>query len=151
MNLDEYKRQNLIKEVEPDFKQIYMQAKRAEKDVEAAEKISDSDKTWAYTIAYHAMIRISRALMYSNGYLPTNKNTHKTIIEYVGPVLGKEYSDLVAMFSRMRRERHEFIYESKNGISADRVKMSISNAKKLINEIVKILKKKDPQFRLPEI
>jgi len=37
------------------------------------------------------MIRAGRALMYSKGYLPTTKRSHKTIIEFTKLLLGHEY------------------------------------------------------------
>ena len=148
MNFDEYIKRNLIKKTKPDFKQIRVQLSRAEKDLETAEKVKAIDKTWAYTICYHSMIRASRALMFSFGYLPTNINTHKTLIDFVKKVLGDKYSVLIEKFNRMRRTRHEFIYESKNGISAEQVDNSISDAKLMTAEIEKLIEKNNPQGKL---
>ena len=61
------------------------------------------DLTWSSAIAYHAMIRAGRALMYSKGYLPTAKHSHKTIVEFTRLTLGDEYHSLVGKFNRFAR------------------------------------------------
>ena len=61
------------------------------------------DLTWSFAIAYHAMIRAGRALMYSKGYLPTAKHSHKTIVEFTRLTLGDEYHSLVGKFNRFTR------------------------------------------------
>jgi uncharacterized protein (UPF0332 family) len=117
MGYERYLRDKLIKRQTPDFKQIAYQLKRARKDLTTAESNLAIDLTWAFTIAYHAMIRASRALMYAKGYLPTAKRSHKTIVEFTQLSLGAEYENLVSRFNRMRRQRHDFIYDTKNHIT----------------------------------
>lgn len=110
--------------------------KRAEKDLLTAEATATIDLTWSFAIAYHAMIRAGRALMFSRGYLPTTKNTHKTIIEFTGFVLGDKYQDLMLRFDRMRRKRHDFIYDSQNHTTVSEAKLAIKTAKEFIDKIV---------------
>ena len=150
MNLENYLTQNLVKKVEPDFLQINAQLKRSRKDIVTAEKVANFDKTWAYTICYHSMLRNAQALMYANGFLPTNRNTHKTIIQYVSSVFGKEYADIIGKLGRMRRERHDFIYESKNGISSLQVATAIKYAKTLADGIEDAVNKINPQGTIAE-
>ena len=145
MPYGQFIRDNLAKPVKPDFKQITQQLKRAEKDLKTADAIAGDDLTWAYTIAYHAMLRAGRALMFSHGVLPTTRNTHKTIVEFTKVVLGSKFENLVARFGRMRRERHDFIYDSQNGFTARDVDSAITIARKLICEIVAEVKKLNPQ------
>ena len=83
--------------------------------------------------------------MYVKGYLPTAKRSHKTIIEFMRLILGDEYANLIARFNRMRRRRHDFIYDSVNNITTNEVKSAIRTAKKLIDEINKIIIKEHPQ------
>jgi len=70
MSYEKFLRDKLIKKQSPDFKQIEYQLKRAQKDLKTAESNLPIDLTWAFAIAYHAMMRASKALMYSKGYLP---------------------------------------------------------------------------------
>jgi len=67
MSSERLLKNRLIKKQTPDFKQIEHQLKRAMIDLRAAGSMFSIDLTWAFTIAYHAMIRASRALMYSKG------------------------------------------------------------------------------------
>lgn len=92
-----------------------------------------------------AMIRAGRALMYSKGYLPTTKRAHKTIIEFTRLVLGYEYENLVSRFNRLRRKRHEFIYDSKNHITQSEAKSSLETARRLIDRVVNLVKQENPE------
>lgn len=145
MSYEKFLRDKLIKKQYPDFKQIEYQLKRAQKDLKTAESNLSIDITWAFAIAYHAMIRASKALMYSKGYLPTAKKSHKTILEFTKLIIGKEYENLINRFNRMRRQRHDFIYDSKNHITFHEAKMSIETAGKLIEEIITLIKKESPE------
>jgi len=86
--------------------------------------------------------------MFSKGYLPTVKNSHKTIVEFTRLILGDEYKDITGKFNRMRRRRHGFIYDSKNHITSNEAGSSIEAAEKLIDEIKSIITKDNPQKEL---
>jgi uncharacterized protein (UPF0332 family) len=94
------------------------------------------------------MIRASKALMFSKGYLPTTKQSHKTIVEFTKLTVGKDYGNLVNRFNRMRRQRHDFIYDSQNHITLREAKSSIKTAKELIDEIIILVKKESPEADL---
>jgi len=145
MPYEKFLNDNLIKKEKPDFKQMAHQIKRAQKDLKTAEANLSIDLTWAFAIAYHAMMRASKALMYSRGYLPTAKKSHKTIVELTKLILGREYENLIGHFSRMRRRRHDFIYDSKNHITPHEAKISIETAKKLIDEIIVLVRRENPE------
>jgi uncharacterized protein (UPF0332 family) len=91
------------------------------------------------------MIRAGKALMYSKGYLPTAKNSHKTIVEFTKLILGGGYENIIGQFSRMRRRRHDFIYDSQNHITSHEANLSIETAKKLIDEVAALVKKENPE------
>lgn len=148
MVYEKFLKDNLIKKEKPDFKQVAYQLNRAKKDLMTAEANLTIDLTWSFAIAYHAMMRASKALMYSKGYLPTAKRSHKTIVELTKFILGDEYDVIINRFSRMRRRRHDFIYDSKNHITAHEAKSSIDTAKKLIEEIIALVKKENPETEL---
>lgn len=145
MNYERFLKDRLIKKQTPDFKQIEYQLKRARKDLKTTKSNLSIDLTWSFAIAYHAMLRASKALLYSKGYLPTAKKSHKTIIEFTKLSLGSEYEDLVGRFNRMRRQRHDFIYDTKNHITFHEAELSIATANKLIEEIVVLVIKENPQ------
>jgi uncharacterized protein (UPF0332 family) len=148
MTFERFVHENLAKKQKPDFRQIDAQLKRAYKDLKTASEIASHDLTWAYTISYHAMLRAGRALMYAKGYLPTARNTHKTIVKFTKMILGEKYESTVARFSRMRKERHNFIYDAKNGFTKHDVESALSTAKILVNEIAGFIDKENPQKRM---
>lgn len=145
MNYEQFLKAELIKKQKPDFKQISYQIQRSLKDLKTAEANLKIDLTWSLAIAYHAMIRAGRALMYSKGYLPTTKRAHKTIVEFTKLIPGHEYDSLVSRFNRLRRKRHDFIYHSKNHITHSEAKSSLDTAKGLIDKIVDLIKAEDPE------
>jgi uncharacterized protein (UPF0332 family) len=148
VNYEKFLREKLVKKQNPDFIQIGHQLKRAKKDLKTAESNLSIDPTWAFAIAYHAMIRASKALMFSKGYLPTTKQSHKTIVEFAKLIIGKDYENLVNRFNRMRRQRHDFIYDSRNHITLHEAESSIQTAKQLIEEIIVLVKKVNPEADL---
>jgi uncharacterized protein (UPF0332 family) len=96
------------------------------------------------------MIRASKALMFSRGYLPTTKQSHKTIVAFTKLIIGKDYENLVTRFSRMRKQRHDFIYNPKNHITPNESRSSIKTAKQLIDEIIILVKRENPEIDLFE-
>jgi uncharacterized protein (UPF0332 family) len=118
--------------------------KRARKDLSTAEAVVPIDLTWSFAIAYHAMMRAGKALMFSRGYLPTTKNSHRTIMDFTGLILGDEYQDLILRFNRMRRKRHDFIYDSQNHTTASEAKSAIKTAREFIDRIATLVAQKGP-------
>jgi len=135
MGYEGFLRDNLIKKVARDHDQISRQLRRADKDLRAAEALVPIDRTWSFTIAYHAMIRAGRAFMFSKGFLPTTLSPHKTVVDFARQELGNEYPDLILRFSRMRRKRHDFIYDSENATTEREVREAINAAQDLIRGI----------------
>ena len=135
MNYEQFVKDNLAKKVSPDLAQIKHQLERAVQDLVTAQANLRIDATWALTIAYHAMIRAGRALMYAEGYLPTVNQTHKTIVEFTKIRLGDNFHELVAKFNRLRRRRHHFIYDSENHVNVEEAQSALETARKLIDKI----------------
>ena len=86
--------------------------------------------------------------MYSKGFLPTTKNTHKTIVEFTKYTLGTDFYNLINRFDRLRRQRHNFIYESENNITLSEVNRATELAKELFIKIEEIIIKENPQKNL---
>jgi len=60
-------------------------------------------------------------------------------------VLGSQFKDLIIRFDRMRRKRHEFIYEPNSPIPKQEAKQAISDAEALVRQILLFVRDKDPQ------
>ena len=135
MDLESLLRDHRIKKVTPDHRQISKQLERAAKDLQTASGIFPIDRTWCFTIAYQAMIRAGRAFMFSQGYLPASANSHVTVIDFIRDAFGSQTANLLLRFERMRRKRHDFLYDSINHTTEQEALEAIQTANELIGTI----------------
>ncbi|MFH1563743.1 MAG: HEPN domain-containing protein [Nitrospirota bacterium] len=142
------KKKKLIEEKIPDFKQIQNHLKRAIKDIRTAKATLEIDAEWTYTICYQAMLRAAKALMFVKGYRPKGKDQHKTVIQFAKDFLGEEFKTLIGKFDRMRRKRHDFIYEPDQPISEYEAQKALEDAEKFIKKIIEITQLQNPQIIL---
>jgi uncharacterized protein (UPF0332 family) len=142
MKLNDLESQGLTERVEPNLGNVKKALERAQRDLKTARATLEIDEEWAYTIAYHAMLRAGRALMVFLEYRPKGKDQHKTVGEFCSRVLGEEYRTLINKFHRMRQKRHRFVYEVESKISRTEAKDSIESAKRLTEGILRITKQK---------
>ena len=138
----------LIEKVTTGHKQVASNLRRARKDLITSKATIGIDEEWAYTIAYHAMLRAGRALMFSLGYRPKGKDQHKTVVEFCTAALGESYKTLTTRFNRMRVKRHDFIYEPERPIPRTEAVKSLESAERFVREIAGRVRKSDPQDKL---
>jgi len=119
MKFEELENKGLIRRIKINFKQIYNFLSRSKQDLQTAKLNLSIDEAWSYAIAYHAMLRAGRSLMMSFGFRP--------------------------LFDRMRRKRHDFIYEPNRPIPRQEADQAIADAEELVKQIWHVVKKKDPQ------
>ncbi|MBM4402502.1 MAG: HEPN domain-containing protein [Candidatus Cloacimonetes bacterium] len=141
-------KQNRIKSLRPDFKQINRWLVKAKKDLKTAEENLNIDVSWAFTIAYQAMLLAGRALMFAHGVLPAASGQHRTTIETSREILGADFIRLIEQFDRMRRLRHEFLYGARIETSSIEAKEAIKTASEFLRRIEKIIEKENPQKKL---
>ncbi len=149
MDWNHYLAKGLVKTQRPDRRQIERQLLRADKDLKTLRLVIKRDPEWASTIAYQAMLRLGRALMFSHGYLPADGQQHKTVVEITGKLLGRGHEALVDRFDRMRRSRNVFFYDSFDSDDQAHARASLETAAKLSGAIKASLRKDDPQGDLP--
>ncbi len=142
----EYLEKGLVKEQRPNFGQIEGQIIRAEKDLKTFGLVLHSDPEWACTIAYQAMLRMGRALMFSYGYLPSDGQQHRTVVEITGKLLGEKFHLLVQYFDRMRRNRNVFFYDSLDTNNEAQAKKAFETASELLKVVKNTIQKSNPQF-----
>jgi len=144
-NWGEYLKKGLVKEQRPNFDQIEGQILRAEKDLKTFGLVLSSDPEWACTIAYQAMLRMGRALMFSYGYLPADGQQHRTVVEITGKLLGEKFDLLVGYFDRMRRNRNVFFYDSLDTNNEAQAKKAFETAGELLKVVKDTIRKSNPQ------
>ena len=145
MDFQEYIDKGLLKKQKSNFKQISKQIIRAEKDLHTYNLVINKDPEWASTIAYQAILRTGRALLFAHGYLPADGQQHKTVVEITGKILGEEFSLVVKQFNRLRRKRNLFFYDSEDIGNYTEAKKAFRTARTLLDEIKKEISKLNPQ------
>lgn len=138
-----------LKQQRVDFAQIALFLAGAERKLGAAKKTLTIDEEAAYQLAYEAMLKGSLGFMLSFGVRPRNLlGHHITIIEFAGKRLGKEFRSLISMFNRMRRKRHETIYDVTGLISRHEAEEALKTAEKYLQAIRQEIQKRNPQKKL---
>jgi len=148
MKFEELENKGLIRRIKINFKQIYNFLSRSKQDLQTAKLNLSIDEAWSYAIAYHAMLRAGRSLMMSFGFRPLGKDQHATVVRFTSIVFGNEITGLIHKFDRMRRKRHDFIYEPNRPIPRQEADQAIADAEELVKQIWHVVKKKDPQKNL---
>lgn len=146
MPFEAFLKKGLLKQQRINFKQIEKQIIRAKKDLKTAQTVLNEDPEWGATIAYHAMLRAGRALLFSKGYLPADGAQHRTVVELTHKLLGKDYSLLIQKFEKMRRRRNIFFYESDPFGTSTEAENALKTASQLIHIIEEMIQKENPQF-----
>jgi uncharacterized protein (UPF0332 family) len=118
------------------------------KDLKTARANLKIDEGIAYTVAYLAMLRAGRAFMLLKGFRPSDGYQHKTVVEFMYQVLGKEYRDIIDHFDRMRRKRNIFTYEIDITIPYTEAVNALHSGETFVDLIMELFKKENPQERL---
>jgi uncharacterized protein (UPF0332 family) len=148
MSFESLEKNGLVGKIVINLDQVAKNLSRSLKDLNTAKANLTIDEEWAYAIAYHAMLRAGRALLLYEGYRPKGKDMHKTVISAAKETLGEGFSTLINDFDRMRRKRHEFIYEPGRPIPTNEAEAAFNNAKELVNKIINIIQAESPQMKL---
>ncbi len=135
MKLDDMARSGRLKQEATSKEKIAEFLSFAEDEISAARFNRERFPLTAYKSAYDALIHAGNALIRHYGYRPTAKYTHATITDVVERALGKDYSDLVRGFKRMRRKRHPLQYDAVFSESRTEVGSAILKSKKLLRKI----------------
>jgi len=145
--IEKYIEKRLLKKQKIDLKAIEKLVLRSMKDLDAAKANLSIDEGVAYTLAYLAMLRAGRAYMLLRGFRPADGYQHKTVVEFMGEYLGREFKQIVAKFDRMRRKRNIFTYEIDVIISKKEADGALDVAASFLKIIKERLKKEDKQTK----
>ncbi len=139
-------KEGLIKKCPIDNKAVENLIKRAYIDLKTAKRNLHEDEECAYNYAYNAILRSGLALMFSDGFRPEIKNKHLTVVKFASSVLGNEFKKVINNYDFMRRKRHRFIYEPAIPCSRKEAENALKTAKKFVDIISKLIRKKSPQI-----
>jgi len=130
------------------FIQIEQLLRAAIFDLKEAKKISHIADRATYLLAYMAMLKAGRALMFLKGYRPADGAQHKTVVEMTYAILGSKYKGLVEHFETMRRKRNKMTYEAGALLSKFEAQEAFSDAISLVQKILEEAKSQNPQMEL---
>jgi len=140
MTVEKLRNEGLIEPISASLPKAVRGIRRAQRDFSSAQIMLPIDEEWTYTMAYHAMLRAGRALMAADGYRPKGKAQHRTVVVYVGSRLGSRFRDLVSDFDRMRRKRHEFVYDFERPIPHQEAEQALKDAQDLVGAIASLIR-----------
>jgi uncharacterized protein (UPF0332 family) len=141
-----------VKKLKPqptDFDQIERFLASATKKLEAARKTLPIDHETSYQLAYEAMLKASLGFMLSHSVRPRSlPGHHVAIIEFAEQHLGRELKGLIARFDRMRRKRHQSIYDVDGFISKLEAEQALDTAEEYLSIVRKEMQKRNPRGKL---
>ncbi|MFH1619675.1 MAG: HEPN domain-containing protein [bacterium] len=121
---------------------------RAFRDIKSAKANLKIDEEVAYTLAYLAMLRSGRALMFLKGLRPVDGGQHMTVVKVTGYFLGAGYDALIYKFDKMRQKRNQLTYEPDLPLGLRDAEKAIETAEEFMRQILKQVMKENPQLEL---
>lgn len=134
--LRDLERDGLIQRLPVDRKRVQDALALARRDLKTSRAVLKTDRDWAYTIAYNAVLQAGRALMFAKGYRPDGANQHISVVRFAAIFLDKNDA---LIFDRMRRKRHGSVYDMAGTISKADAEFAVEHAELLIRRIEEIL------------
>ena len=105
----------------------------SKKDISTAKDNLNSNHSWAFVIAYEAVLRAGNKLMNFLGYRAIGKEHHKNMFEFLKET--KINQELIDYFDNIRKKRNDFIYRDIEKVSEDEAKEIINKAEEFVQEI----------------
>jgi len=128
--------------------QVKALLRSAGKNVVASRKILEIDEEASYLMAYNAMLKMARAIVFLHHYRPDDGQQHKTTVAVAGKILGSGFSELIDRFDRMRKKRNQVVYESLLPISQEESNKALKTAEEFYRRVKQFLEEIDQQRRL---
>ncbi len=92
---------------------------------------------WAMVQVYTSMLNLARAVLFSDGI---REKSHVCTVEYLRKYHSDHYDDLIEKLDILRRERHLTLYDSREHITADKVRDRIIWCKEFLKKTKELLK-----------
>jgi uncharacterized protein (UPF0332 family) len=140
----------LLKKEKIGLDQVLALLASASKNIAASEKNVEIDEEACYTLAYNAMLKTGRALVFLQGYRPSDGQQHKTTVDVAGEILGNKFKSLIAIFDAMRKKRNQFTYDPMLPLSLTEAKTALKTAKDFHKNVKVFLDEHYPQLLLFE-
>jgi uncharacterized protein (UPF0332 family) len=130
------------------FVQIEGLLKDSIEDIREAKAVIRIGERAPFLLAYQAMLKAGRALLFLKALRPADGAQHKTVIQVCEAVLGQPFKNLAEQFETMRRKRNQLTYEYGSLLSRSEVEAALNDAEEWIRGIAQRVKDANPQFEL---
>lgn len=117
---------------EPDHAALVETLDLAERDLEAAAANKDRFAPWAETMLYEAGLRAARVIVMAAGYRISADRGHVTAIDAADALTDGGHHRAFIRLHRLRRRRHEFMYETAPEPGAQELATARDDVEKLI-------------------
>jgi hypothetical protein len=97
----------------PDRAALQASLDAARRDIDAANANVADFPAWAEAIFFEAGLRSARAIVGAAGYRISSERGHVTAIDAADTLTGGSHHPILVRLHRMRRTRHEFLYETR--------------------------------------
>ena len=95
----------------PDRRALMETLESARRDLPVAEAIRATSPNWAEAILYEAGLRCARVIVQAAGWRISADHGHQTAIDAADEITGGRSHRRFVRLHRMRRVRHEFMYQ----------------------------------------
>lgn len=97
----------------PDLVALRLVVEAAARDVVASDANIELFSPWAETMLYEAGLRAARVIVHAAGYrIDAGQGAHMTAIDGADAITGRAHHAVFVRLHRMRRRRHDFMYET---------------------------------------
>jgi len=142
MTYDELLDKGLIKRVRISPSQVNDRLTLAKRDIKAAKTMMATDRDWAFSMAYNAVLQATRALMLARGFRPAGgEGQHKVAVMFAEITLGEKFQDDIYIFDKMRSKRHRVIYDVSGLVSQSEARQAFYFAVRFVKTVEALLKK----------
>ena len=132
MSIEDLLRERRIHRHETDMAAIGALAGRARDDLASAAHMLEQDADWALSIAYNAVLRCARALVFARGFRPASRESHKNTFAFLREIAPEDQRQLISYFDRIRVKRHQAVYDVEARTSQMEAKTLIEQARRFL-------------------
>ncbi len=138
MKLDDCFRKRLLLRMSKNRDLVEKTFEMAVNDLSEAEtSYKQQSYVWAMVQVYTSMLNLARAVLFSDGI---REKSHVCTVEYLRKYHSDHFDDLIEKLDILRRERHLTLYDSREHITADKVRDRINWCKEFLNKTRELLK-----------
>lgn len=122
----------------PDAPALTLVLGAAALDVTASDANLGEFSPWAETMLYEAGLRAARVIVQAAGYrIDAGLGAHVTAIDGADAITGRAHHPVFVRLHRMRRRRHDFMYET----AADPTERDLAQARADVESLIEVARR----------